>query len=129
MGGIFVDTLKIRKMTMEETTTTSTIATTENPTTTNYNTSMTANILRYEEIYTRYKNAGQEHVLDYYETIPSDIEKQMFLQQLNDIPVEQLPSLFEMATSHLQRIFSCGYCCYGHLGNASDNQLSQFSTT
>jgi UDP-N-acetylglucosamine/UDP-N-acetylgalactosamine diphosphorylase len=55
------------------------------------------NTMKYEEIYLRYKNAGQEHVFDYYETIPTDQEKQDFLQQLNDIPVEGLPSLLAMA--------------------------------
>jgi UDP-N-acetylglucosamine/UDP-N-acetylgalactosamine diphosphorylase len=53
--------------------------------------------MNYDEIYSRYQNAGQEHVFQYYDTIPSNSEKQAFLQQLNDIPVEQLPSLLSMA--------------------------------
>jgi UDP-N-acetylglucosamine/UDP-N-acetylgalactosamine diphosphorylase len=58
--------------------------------------------MNYETIYTRYKNAGQEHVFDYYETIPSDEEKQTFLQQLQDIPVEEIPSLYAMAAQPQQ---------------------------
>ena len=56
-------------------------------------------MMNYEEIYSRYKSAGQEHVFDHIAAIPSDEEKQAFLQQLNDIPVEQLPSLLAMASS------------------------------
>ena len=64
-------------------------------------TTTTTTRMNYEEMYTRYKKAGQEHVFDYYDTIPSDHEQQTFLQQLNDIPVEQIPSLLTMAQQSL----------------------------
>jgi UDP-N-acetylglucosamine/UDP-N-acetylgalactosamine diphosphorylase len=50
-----------------------------------------------EKVRKRYNNAGQGHVFDYYDLIESNEKKQLFVQQLNEIDVENIASLHTKA--------------------------------
>jgi UDP-N-acetylglucosamine/UDP-N-acetylgalactosamine diphosphorylase len=69
----------------------------------------------------RYEAAGQGHVFDHYDKIPSDHAKAVFLQQLNNLPVERIGGLYDQAKQEVASDVSNIQPFTGTIARSSDS--------